>query len=111
TGKSDFDAIENLRHDAWFKRCMGIRQMPSASRLRQRFDEDACVLMPLINDSLAEVVVNLNAPSQPCPPVWTSTSIFHWTLMFSPWTTVVQKRKASPTPTKVMMAMRLLPLI
>ena len=67
TGKSDFDAIENIRNDDWFKRCMGIRQMPSSSRLRQRFDEDASALMPLINDSLAEVVVNLDAPVTALP--------------------------------------------
>ncbi|MCK5895005.1 MAG: hypothetical protein KAG53_11525 [Endozoicomonadaceae bacterium] len=35
--------------------------MPSSSRLRQRFDEGASTLMPLINDSLAEVAVNLAA--------------------------------------------------
>ncbi len=67
TGKSDFDAIENVRWDDWFKSCMGIRQMPSTSRLRQRFDEDAASLMPLINDSLAEVVVNLDAPLTALP--------------------------------------------
>ena len=30
TGKSDFEAVENIRNDDWFQRCMGIRQMPSA---------------------------------------------------------------------------------
>ncbi len=67
TGKSDFEAIENIRNDDWFKNCMDIRQMPSASRLRQRFDEDASALMPLVNDSLAEVVVNLDAPLTALP--------------------------------------------
>ncbi len=66
-GKSDFEAIENIRNDDWFKNCMDIRQMPSASRLRQRFDEDASALMPLVNDSLAEVVVNLDAPLTALP--------------------------------------------
>ena len=46
---------------------MGIRQMPSSSRLRQRFDEDASVLIPLISDSLAEVVINLDAPVTALP--------------------------------------------
>ncbi|MCK5894637.1 MAG: hypothetical protein KAG53_09595 [Endozoicomonadaceae bacterium] len=27
TDKSDFDAIENIRNDDWFKRYMGTRQM------------------------------------------------------------------------------------
>lgn len=67
TGKSDFEAVENIRNDDWFKRCMGIRQMPSSSRLRQRFDEDAIALTPLIEDSLAEVIVNLDTPLTPLP--------------------------------------------
>ncbi|MCK5894611.1 MAG: hypothetical protein KAG53_09460 [Endozoicomonadaceae bacterium] len=41
--------------------------MPSSSRLRQRFDEDAFAMMPLIDDSLAEVAVNLDAPVTDLP--------------------------------------------
>ncbi|MCK5893902.1 MAG: hypothetical protein KAG53_05730 [Endozoicomonadaceae bacterium] len=59
-GKSDFDAIEKIRNDDCFKRCMGIRQMSFSSRLRQRLDEDASALMPLINGNLSEVIVNLD---------------------------------------------------
>ncbi len=66
-GKSDFDAVDNYRHDDWFKRSMGIKQMPSASRLRQRFDEDATQLIPHIEDSLPEVLRNFNAPVTPLP--------------------------------------------
>lgn len=46
---------------------MGIKQMPSASRLRQRFDEDATQLIPLIEDSLPEVLLNFKAPVTPLP--------------------------------------------
>jgi hypothetical protein len=67
TGKSDFDAIENIRNDDWFKLSMGIRQMPSVSRLRQRFDEDAAALSPLIENSLSEVLSNLEAPLTALP--------------------------------------------
>lgn len=67
TGKNDFEAVENIRDDDWFKLCMGIGQMPSTSRLRQRFDEDAKALKPLIDDSLTEIVVNLDAPVTPLP--------------------------------------------
>lgn len=66
-GKSDFDAIDNYRHDSWFRQSMGIKQMPSASRLRQRFDEDAIRLIPLIEDTLPEVLLNLDAPLSPLP--------------------------------------------
>jgi hypothetical protein len=44
-GKSDFDAIENVRQDKTFRLSLGIESMPSAARLRQRFDplcQDSC---------------------------------------------------------------------
>ena len=43
-GKSDFDAIENLRADAFFKRALGIGLLPSSPTLRQRLDAAAPVL-------------------------------------------------------------------
>ena len=64
-GKTDFDAIDNYRHDDWFKRSMGIKQMPSASRLRQRFNEDATQLIPLIEEALPELLLELDAPISP----------------------------------------------
>ena len=66
-GKNDFDAIDTLRHDDWFQQCMGIKQMPSASRLRQRFNEDATQLIPLIEESFAELLIELGAPLTPLP--------------------------------------------
>ena len=66
-GKTNFDSIDNYRHDDWFKRSMGIKQMPSSSRLRQRFNEDATELIPLIEEALAELLVELNAPVTPPP--------------------------------------------
>ena len=35
-GKSDFDAVENRREDAFFKTALGIAKVPSAPSLRQR---------------------------------------------------------------------------
>ena len=66
-GKSDFDAIDNHRNDHWYRKSMGIKQMPSASRLRQRFNEDATKLIPIIEDSLTEVLINLKASITPLP--------------------------------------------
>ena len=67
TGKSDFEAVENVRDDDFFRLSMGIGQMPSSSRLRQRFDEDAAALTPLIDDSLAEIVANMDVSVTPLP--------------------------------------------
>ncbi len=38
TGKSDFDTIESLRRDAFFKSALGLAVVPSSPTLRQRMD-------------------------------------------------------------------------
>lgn len=43
-GKSDFDAIENLRGDKFFKQALGIGLLPSSPTLRQRMDAHAQAL-------------------------------------------------------------------
>ena len=56
-GKSDFDAIENLRGDKFFKHALGIGLLPSSPTLRQRMDAHAAPLsghvMPMIERLLA----------------------------------------------------------
>jgi hypothetical protein len=57
-GKSDFEAVEQTRHDDFFKAAMGIKQSPSSARLRQRFDEDAQALIPLLDEASVEFLHN-----------------------------------------------------
>jgi Transposase DDE domain group 1 len=56
-GKSDFDAIENLRQDKFFKQALGIGLLPSSPTLRQRMDAHAEPLsgqvVPMIERLLA----------------------------------------------------------
>ena len=56
-GKSDFDAIENLRGDAFYKQALGIALLPSSPTLRQRIDARAVELFdfvpPMIESLLA----------------------------------------------------------
>jgi len=40
-GKSDYEAISSMREDEYFKNSLGITNVPSAERLRQRLDEEA----------------------------------------------------------------------
>ena len=47
-GKSDFDAIENFRGDAFFKQALGIAQLPSSPTLRQRLDARAADLFEVV---------------------------------------------------------------
>ena len=44
-GKSDFDAIEGFRGDAFFKQALGIGLLPSSATLRQRMDSAAVALL------------------------------------------------------------------
>jgi hypothetical protein len=43
-GKNDFDAIENVRADKFFKTALGIGLLPSSPTLRQRMDANAPAL-------------------------------------------------------------------
>ena len=43
-GKSDFDAIENVRGDRFFREALGITQTPPSPTLRQRMDAQAAGL-------------------------------------------------------------------
>jgi hypothetical protein len=49
-GKSDYEAISAMRDDDYFKQSLGIRGVPSPERLRQRLDENAETLLPIIKD-------------------------------------------------------------
>ncbi len=64
-GKSDFEAAEPVRTDPFFKSALGIKQSPSSARLRQRFDEDAKGLTPLLNDASVEFLQSVDAPVSP----------------------------------------------
>jgi hypothetical protein len=61
-GKSDFEAVEHARHDPFFKAAMGIKQPASSARLRQRFDEDARALIPLLDAASVEFMKNTDVP-------------------------------------------------
>lgn len=57
-GKSDFDAVENVRGDKFYKHALGIKLLPSSPTLRQRFDARASELFdyvpPMIERLLAD---------------------------------------------------------
>ena len=60
-GKNDFDAIENLRDSAFFKRALGLKAVPSSPTLRQRLDAYAAAwfdLVPQLNQRLLASRIN-----------------------------------------------------
>jgi len=59
-GKSDFDAVENVRKDAFFATAMGISKVPSAVTLRQRLDERADDFRPWVEEAAAGLLVGLD---------------------------------------------------
>jgi len=61
-GKSDFEAVEQTRHDPFFKAALGIKQSASSARLRQRFDADARALIPLLDEASVEFLRNAQVP-------------------------------------------------
>ena len=65
TGKSDFDAIENRRNDAFFKSALGIEKVPSAPSLRQRFDEHAPAMIPHLDKAAVAFIGNVGATVTP----------------------------------------------
>jgi Transposase DDE domain group 1 len=60
-GKSDFDAIESFRDNAFFKRALGLGTVPSSPTLRQRMDTHAASwfdVAPQMNQLLLSSRIN-----------------------------------------------------
>ena len=66
-GKNDFEAVEGIRDDLFFREALGIARVPSSARLRQRFDEQAMVLTAAVDDCLVPLLSNLSAPITALP--------------------------------------------
>ncbi len=56
-GKSDFDAIANLRGDKLFKQALGVGFLPSSPTLRQRMDAGAVALGALVPAMIERLLV------------------------------------------------------
>ena len=65
SGKSDFDAIENRRADAFFKSALGIGKVPSAPSLRQRLDEHAHAMIPHVDEASTAFIADVGATVTP----------------------------------------------
>ena len=64
-GKSDFDAIEGKRKDAFFASALGIGKVPSSPSLRQRFDEHASAMIPLVDKAAVAFIGSVGATVTP----------------------------------------------
>jgi hypothetical protein len=61
-GKSDYEAISAMRSDDYFKQSLGIRDVPSAERLRQRLDQDAEAFLPIVKACSVAMLKNGKVP-------------------------------------------------
>lgn len=57
-GKSDYEAITSMRDDEYFKNSLGISQVPSAERMRQRLDEEADAYRAIAEECSAKILKN-----------------------------------------------------
>ena len=65
TAKSDFDAIENRREDTFFSEALDAERVPSAPSLRQRFDEHASAMIPIVDKASTDFLASVGAPVTP----------------------------------------------
>jgi hypothetical protein len=64
-GKSDFEAVSNLREDEFFAAALNVGAVPSAETLRQRMDERAEVFLPLVSEASVSFLENAQVPCTP----------------------------------------------
>jgi len=60
-GQTDYEAVANKKNDDYFKHSLGIKKVPSAETLRQRFDELSEKLLPVVDASSTEFLKNSKA--------------------------------------------------
>jgi hypothetical protein len=79
-GKSDFDAIENHRHDEYFVAALGLSGVPAASTLRGQLDAQADGLMPQVDELSVGLLQRARAPITALGCGWVPLDIDVFTL-------------------------------
>lgn len=64
-GKSDFEAINGFREDAYFATALGLARVPSEGILRQRMDEHAPAYRRVVETAVIDVLRRLGVPLTP----------------------------------------------
>ena len=59
-GKSDFEAVENVRDDDFFVEALGVSTVPSAVTLRQRLDERAAAFLALVEEASVDFLLSVD---------------------------------------------------
>lgn len=61
-GKSDFEAVENVRADRFFRAALGIEKVPASATLRQRMDEKALEYARALDEAGIAFLERIEAP-------------------------------------------------
>lgn len=64
-GKSDFEAVGNVRADPCFRQALDLARVPSAPRLRLRLDQPAEALMERVDVARVEFLRTAEVPITP----------------------------------------------
>ena len=79
-GKSDFDAIENFRGDAFFKQALGIKLLPSSPTLRQRMDARADELFDFLPALIETLLAGVRPDYGVLPCGWLALDVDTFTM-------------------------------
>lgn len=74
-GKPDFEAIEAFREDEFFRRSLGLKQIPSEGTLRQRLDELEYRCDTILREESAAMVARHAPKLTPCYESWVALDI------------------------------------
>jgi Transposase DDE domain group 1 len=74
-GKSDFNDIETFRKDTFFRRSLGLRQIPSEPTLRQRLDAIDGRCAPILHEESALLLRKLARRPTPCHGEWVALDV------------------------------------
>jgi hypothetical protein len=79
-GKSDFDAVENFRGDAFFKQALGIGLLPSSPTLRQRMDARAVELFDFLPTLIETLLGSVRVDYGVLPCGWLALDVDTFTM-------------------------------
>ncbi len=96
--QSDYQAIAAMREEDYFKQALSIGRIPSVERLRQRLDEAASDLAPVLNQC-SRIALSGSRPQSPVSGTVSSP----WMCMSFPSTTPTPGRKVQAAHTRITM--------
>jgi len=69
-GKSDYADIESYRQEDFFRRALGLKQLPSEETLRQRMDQLGATPLSILHEESARLVARHAPALTPCHGDW-----------------------------------------